>query len=84
VSSNVNIPGVGDKTFYGLDLVPETNIDHTIAVLAGGTLNAVGDSLTLPIELTIGNCSTKQARMYTMLRGSRAPSPELWGYSAPR
>jgi hypothetical protein len=52
VSSNVNIPGIGDKTFYGLDLVPTTNIDHTIALLAGGTLNAVGDTLTLPLELT--------------------------------
>jgi hypothetical protein len=51
-SSNVDIPGVGDKTLYSLSFVPTTNIDHTIAILAGGTLNAVGDSLTLPIQLT--------------------------------
>jgi hypothetical protein len=55
VSSNVDIPGVGDKTFYGLDLFPDTNTDHKIALLAGGTLNAVGDSLTLPLQLTTLN-----------------------------
>lgn len=55
--SIVNVPGVGKFEFYSLELVPTTNIDHTIKLLAGGTLNAVGDSLTLPIELTSLNLS---------------------------
>jgi hypothetical protein len=51
VSSTVNIPGIGKLPFYSSNEIPTTNTDHIIALLAGGTLNAVGDSLTLPIQL---------------------------------
>ena len=43
---------INGVTYYGVDFIPTTNVDHTIALLAGGTLNAVGDSITLPIQLT--------------------------------
>ena len=52
-NSSADIPGVGTLSFYPLDLVPTTNTDEELRVLGGGTLNNVGDSITLPFQLTL-------------------------------
>ena len=53
VSSTIDIPGVGDTMFQGACcLILTTNTDHIISILSGGTLDNVGDSVNLPIELT--------------------------------
>lgn len=50
--STIDVPGVGDTNFSSGILILTTNVDHEIAFLQGATLNAVGDSVTIPIQLT--------------------------------
>jgi|SRR5579875_41237 len=50
--STVDVPGTGDVNFYSGILLLTTDTDHEVAFLQGATLEAVGDSVTIPIQLT--------------------------------
>jgi hypothetical protein len=64
--STVDVPGVGPTNFNSGILILTTNADHEIAFLGGGTLAAVGDSVTIPIQLTAFDLTSGVGTLTTM------------------
>src|ERR1700761_6416257 len=63
--STVDVPGVGDTNFNSGILILTTDTDHEIAFLSGGTLDAVGDSITVPIQLTAFDLTSRIGTLTT-------------------